>query len=220
MPSKSLLPSAQRALALLAEARRGNTLHSRSWRSLLNDNAPEMASVVSLEDESGLRMKRFAPSADDVNEVLLVAAPNEYAETIDEFEAGARHLAEALQRPVLLVDPMSIAFSSANGQILHPQSVLDARRCGVVTEGGALAAFELWSERPQFRNRIACLTSIHPPVGALMPRWLPTYRVALDPAEGPTWHGLPAAPLALSRWIPEIDTYLDPLRIWCDLHLS
>ena len=46
------------------------------------------------------------------------------------------------------------------------------------------------------------------------------YRVGQESGQGTVWAGVPETPLALSRWIPELGTYLDAIRPWLDLHLS
>ena len=210
-----LLPSAERALHIVAQAQEAGTIHSTAWVKRLNDNAPDMRAIVDLTRPTGIRARLLIPDGGDRATVAFLAAPNRYAKYLDEFEAGARHLAEALQRPVLLVDPKRPTKLSPNshGQPQQPY----AEPLGIVTEGLDTSVIDEWSKIATVR----CAARIHPPDPGATTGALPVYTVTLQvESDSSAWPGLPPTPLALSRWLPELDTYLDALRVWFDLHLD
>ena len=211
-----LFPSAGHALELVEAARSSGLLHTSAWVETLNAHAPEMSEAFDHVTPSGVRLRSLMPNETASPPVLLLAAPNDYARELDAFDAGARHLAEALQRPILLADPKGLNgldFRTDVGPLLTATTPL-----GIVTEGSTTYLVQRWLKNSIARKRIKGVVCVHGnPLD--LPALLPTYAVVPEADDGRAWSGLPSQPLALCRWIPEICTYLDPLRLWFDLHL-
>ena len=177
-----------------------------------------MVEVTDQWSVTGRQVRRFLPSKDERQPVWLVVESNAYAREIEEFDAGARHLAEALQRPVLLVQPFDTVVDVRDIGVAG--ILAQGPAVGIVCEGGAVRQVAALLGAADVQRRTRCVVCIHPPSLPPFRDAVATYCITQDSVDaGAAWFGLPSCPLALCRWIPEIDTYLDSLRIWFDLHL-
>ncbi len=214
MSAQTLLPAALEALRRVARARELGVLHTESWARELNAYAPEMSVELAREVIPGLRVLSMAPAESDRKPLFVLLSPNPYARSLAEFAAAARYLAEALQRPVHLFDPQISKDIPIKNWIW---SVTHHRAAALLVEGPTAAVNAAACVPGIGPGAIECLVSIHADVPAEIDA---VYRVGHENGQGTTWAGVPETPLVLSRWIPELGTYLDAIRPWLDLHLS